>query len=49
MDTCKFKCLDCNWEGSNIEFDEVETCMGTDKTEMCPECGSINVIQVFKP
>lgn len=43
--TKKYKCKNCNWVGSEneISYDEVETCFGDDKLEMCPKCGSISV------
>lgn len=42
----KYICKDCNWEGieSELDSDEVETCFGTDEIELCPKCGSINII-----
>jgi formate dehydrogenase maturation protein FdhE len=41
------KCKKCSWTGaaSQIEFDNVETCFGTDKIEMCPSCGSYELIK----
>lgn len=47
MDT-KYKCSDCNWEGkeSELEYDETETCFGTDQIEMCPQCGSYEVRRI---
>lgn len=42
-----FKCKKCGWQGgeSELEYDLVETCMGNDKVEMCPECGSLEVVE----
>jgi len=42
-DNCR--CLDCKWEGTKSELavDKVESCMGDDEIEICPECGSMNV------
>ena len=41
----KFKCEQCQWQGNSdeVNWDTVETCMGTDKTEVCPKCGSLEV------
>jgi hypothetical protein len=43
-----FHCKSCNWRGkaSLLEWDIVETCMGSDRTEMCPICGSLDVKQI---
>ncbi|MFB6318187.1 hypothetical protein [Saccharicrinis sp. FJH54] len=49
MEEKKFRCLDCGWEGVDVEFDQIDTCMGADETEMCPECGSVNVVPFFTP
>jgi len=40
-----FKCKKCGWTGNSDElnWDTVETCMGEDKIEICPECGSMEV------
>ncbi|MFA9389098.1 MAG: hypothetical protein ACERKD_04795 [Prolixibacteraceae bacterium] len=42
-----FICHDCQWEGKEeeLEFEKVESCMGDDETEICPVCGSMNVVQ----
>ena len=48
----RYLCLDCKWEGEDVEYDRVDTCSGADETEMCPECGSVNVkpaLSVQKP
>ena len=42
-----YRCLDCKWQGTDVDYDTVETCMGDDKTEMCPICGSLNVIRII--
>ena len=46
-----YKCSECNWQGkeSELEYDETETCFGTDEIEMCPKCGSYEVRQVVLP
>jgi DNA-directed RNA polymerase subunit RPC12/RpoP len=47
MNDKKYRCFDCGWEGENVEYDQIDTCMGADETEMCPECGGVNVMPVF--
>ena len=44
----KYRCKKCNWEGSSeeLEYDSVDTCFGDDKIEMCPKCGSYEVVLV---
>lgn len=39
------ECKACQWQGkeSELEFDETETCFGTEKIEMCPSCGSYEI------
>jgi NAD-dependent SIR2 family protein deacetylase len=39
------KCEKCNWKGERdaVQWDTVETCMGADKIEVCPKCGSMEV------
>jgi len=46
-----YLCKKCGWQGSaaELEYDETETCFGTDKIEMCPQCGSYEVILVRQP
>jgi NAD-dependent SIR2 family protein deacetylase len=46
----KAKCNQCNWQGNedNLEYDIVETCMGNDKIEICPQCRSMEVY-IFYP
>jgi len=41
-----YVCKKCGWKGfeEELEYDDVETCSGNDKIEMCPECGSYEVI-----
>ncbi len=41
-----YKCKSCGWTGTEeeLEYDDVESCMGNDKIEMCPQCGSLNVV-----
>lgn len=38
-------CKNCGWMGeeSKLDYDVVDTCMGDDKIETCPECGSYEV------
>ncbi len=46
----KYKCKNCNWEGSfeELEHDTVDTCLGDDKIDMCPKCGSYEIKTVKK-
>ena len=39
------ECKQCNWHGrpDEVNWDTVETCMGTDKIEVFPKCGSMEV------
>ena len=48
MSPFNFKCKACGWVGSSEEVDEevVETCFGDDITEVCPECGSQELMPV---
>ncbi len=45
MTDINLKCRNCNWTGTSKEvlWDSVETCMGSDKIEICPKCGSMEV------
>ncbi len=40
-----YSCKKCQWTGSEkeLEYDDVDTCGGNDKIEMCPNCGSYEV------
>jgi len=40
-----FQCKKCGWTGNSdeVNWDTVETCMGDDKIEICPVCGSMEV------
>jgi predicted RNA-binding Zn-ribbon protein involved in translation (DUF1610 family) len=42
-----FICNNCGWQGheSELETDSVETCMGNDQIEVCPQCGSMDVVK----
>lgn len=44
----KYKCKDCGWEGleSELETDSVESCFGDDEIEVCPKCGSMNLVRI---
>lgn len=46
----EYKCSNCNYESrdSELEYDEIETCFGTDHIEMCPHCGSYEVRRILK-
>ena len=41
-----WKCVNCHWVGcaSELETDRVETCFGPDEIEVCPGCGSYDLI-----
>lgn len=45
-----YKCKPCSWEGTEIQliYDTVETCMGTDKIELCPRCGNMDVRLILR-
>ena len=45
MEASTLKCKQCNWQGrpDEVNWDTVETCMGTDQIEVCPHCGSLEV------
>jgi len=50
MESTILKCKQCNWQGSNeeVDWEVIESCSGTDKTEVCPSCGSMEVYPVRK-
>ncbi len=41
-----YYCKKCGWKGpeEKLNYDGVETCFGDDQIEICPKCGSIEVI-----
>ncbi len=41
-------CEKCLWQGTpeEVEFYLVDTCTSTEKVEMCPKCGSLDIIMV---
>ena len=45
----KWECKNCNWEGYGNELDYVPTegCVGNDKSEICPKCGSSRVFMIL--
>ena len=45
MELAVLKCKQCNWQGTpdEVDWEIIETCMGIDKTEICPNCGSMEV------
>jgi NAD-dependent SIR2 family protein deacetylase len=47
MNDAVYQCIDCQWEGSEeaLDIDKVESCLGDDELEICPACGSMNVIR----
>jgi len=48
METTILKCKKCSWQGSleDVDWEDVDTCSGSDKVEVCPSCGSMEVYQV---
>lgn len=45
----KWECKECDWEGYGNKLDYVpaEGCVGSDKSEVCPKCGSQRVFMVL--
>lgn len=45
MKTEIYYCNDCGWKGlfDELEFDQMESCMGNVAIEVCPKCGSLDV------
>lgn len=43
-----FYCNECEWKGreNELEYDNIESCMGDDKVEVCPSCGSMNINRI---
>jgi hypothetical protein len=46
----QYLCKNCNWQGNEteLEYETVEGCFGDDKIEVCPTCGSMNVLLNLK-
>jgi len=46
-----YSCKNCHWQGieTELEYDSVDGCFGNDKIEVCPTCGSMNVLLVTNP
>jgi NAD-dependent SIR2 family protein deacetylase len=44
----KWECKDCNWKGyeNELDYEQVEGCVGDDKLEICPKCGSQKVFMI---
>lgn len=44
----KFQCNNCQWKGvrTDLASDTVDTCFGDDEIEICPQCGSMDVVQI---
>lgn len=44
----KYRCTDCQWQGEEDQLDceTVESCMGSDELEVCPQCGSMNIVML---
>jgi len=45
-----YECKDCHWSGmeEELENDSVESCLGEDSIEVCPKCGSMNLVRKVK-
>ena len=45
MESAILECKQCNWQGrpNEVNWDNVETSMGSDKIEVCPMCGSMEM------
>ena len=48
MESTILKCKQCNWQGrpDEVDWEIVESCIGSDKIEVCPSCGSMEVYLV---
>lgn len=46
----QYKCTECGWTGKadELEYEKVESCMGDDQVEVCPQCGSMSVFRYFE-
>lgn len=44
----KYECKNCGWIGdeNQLDYETVEGCIGDDKLEICPKCGSQKVFMV---
>jgi hypothetical protein len=44
----QWECKNCNWQGyeNELAYEKVEGCVGDDKLEICPKCGSQKVFMV---
>ncbi len=43
-----YECKDCGWLGGEhqLDYETVDGCVGDDKLEVCPKCGSQRVFMV---
>ena len=50
MGSTVLKCKQCDWQGrpEEVDWEVVETCAESDKIEVCPSCGSMEVVLVRK-
>ena len=48
MESTILKCKKCYWQGpaEEVDWEDVDTCSGSDKVEVCPSCGSMEVYPV---
>ena len=44
----EYKCNDCGWLGATaeLEYEQVESCIGDVDVEVCPKCGSMDVKKI---
>ena len=42
------RCKNCDWSGSHdqLDSDKIDTCLGNDTIEMCPSCGSYEIVEI---
>ncbi|MBN1768844.1 MAG: hypothetical protein JXR50_07585 [Prolixibacteraceae bacterium] len=42
----QYRCKNCGWTGSEqeLDFDNIESCAGNDTIEVCPKCGSMDIV-----
>jgi predicted RNA-binding Zn-ribbon protein involved in translation (DUF1610 family) len=50
MEPAILQCIKCGWQGTadEVDWDSIETCMGSDKIEVCPICGSMEIYALPK-
>ena len=45
-----YLCTQCQWTGckDELELESIETCFGVDSYEVCPICGSFEIVKKEK-